>query len=450
MKSSDASHTSLNLRWGNRTSLGYVVIAAVLALSFVAVRDAVAQDSAPPNIVLIVADYMGYSDIGPYGATDVRTPSLDALAESGARLSSYYSASPVCGPSRAAMLSGFYPARIGMESNISANTRGLPADDDTLVRELKAGGYRMAMVGKWHLGQGPGFSPLSHGFDTFLGFHSWTLGYHDHLTISGDPGLYRGDELVSEDGYLTDLFTTEAMRFIEDSSEEPFFLYLAYNVALPPYQGPDVPESEWSNGWDANEASREDYVAMVESMDEGIGQVMSKLNALNLSENTLVIFTYDHGGRHLTRSDPLFHGFATLWEGGIRVPLLMRWPAQFTEGQTIDRPTIAMDVTATMLAAADRDIEALQLDGSNVLPLLSNGDAVATDTLFWRFNTSGKSMKAVRRDNWKYVIDGSTQMLFDLGSDIGERDDQFRHQTDIANQLRDALTAWEKSFLSTL
>lgn len=431
----------------NRTSIRYSALVAVVALSLVLTRNAIAEDFVRPNIVFIVADYMGYSDIGPYGATDVRTPSLDALAVGGIRFSSYYSASPVCGPSRAALLSGFYPARVGIESNIVPNNDGLPSIDGTLVRELKADGYRTAMVGKWHLGQGPDFSPLSHGFDSFFGFHSWTLGYHDHLTSGGDPGLYRGDELVSEDGYLTDIFTAEATRFIEESSEEPFFLYLAYNVALPPYQGPNLPESQWSSGWDANEATREDYVAMVESMDDGIGRVLSKLDELNLTQDTLVIFTYDHGGRHLVRSDPLFHGFGTLWEGGIRVPLLMKWPGRFIEGQIIDRPTIAMDLTATMLAAAGRDIDALQLDGSSLLPLLSNGDEVATETLFWRFNTPRNSMRAVRRDNWKYVVDGGTQMLFDLDADIGERSNRFYSRTDIANQLRDALIAWEQSFV---
>lgn len=432
----------------NLNGIGYRAFLAVVALSLTSARESIAQEFDRPNIVFIVADYMGYSDIGPYGATDIRTSTLDALAEDGVRFSSYYSASPVCGPSRAALLSGFYPARVGVETNIAPDKAGLHSIDDTLVRELKAGGYRTAMVGKWHLGQNLGYSPLSHGFDTFFGFHSWTLGYHDHLTSSGNPGLYRGEEQVSEDGYLTELFTKEATRFIEENAAKPFFLYLAYNVALPPYQGPDLPRSEWSSGWDANEATREDYVAMVESMDEGIGTILGRLDELNLTENTLVIFTYDHGGRHLVRSDPLFHGFGTLWEGGIRVPLLMKWPGHFIEGKILDRPSIAMDLTATMLTAAGRDVDSLQLDGSSLLPLLNNAGDVATETLYWRFKAPKNLMRAVRRDNWKYVVDGGTQMLFDLDADIGERSNQFFRRTDIANQLRDALIAWEKSFVS--
>ncbi|MGI9264427.1 MAG: sulfatase-like hydrolase/transferase [Gammaproteobacteria bacterium] len=433
----------------HRASNKHSAVLAAIALWLVTLNDAIAEDSIAPNIVLIVADYMGYADIGPYGGTDVQTPSLESLARSGARFSNYYAASPVCGPSRAALLSGFYPARIGMERNVAADRGGLSASDSTLIRELKAAGYRTAMVGKWHLGRAHGYSPLSHGFDEFFGFHSWTLGYHDHRTSAGDPGLYRGEALVSEDGYLTEVFTSEATRFVAKNAGNPFFLYLAYNVALPPYQPPDLPESEWSSGWDANDATREDYVAMVEAMDSGIGKLLSQLDALSLLEDTLVIFTYDHGGRHLARSEPLFHGFGTLWEGGIRVPLLMMWRGQFVAGQTISRPTIAMDLTSTILAATGRDVDALQLDGSSLLPLLRNESDVAADTLFWRFDVQGDSMKAVRRDNWKYIVDRSTQMVFDLDSDPGERRNLFSERTDVANQLRKALRDWEDSFVSS-
>jgi arylsulfatase A-like enzyme len=429
----------------NRAGLSRRAFTAAVLMALVAVPDAGAQDAHRPNIILIVADYMGYSDIGPYGATEIRTPSLDAIAADGARFSSYYAASPVCGPSRAALLSGLYPARVGIESNISPDRGGLSSADSTLVREVKAGGYRTAMVGKWHLGRGPGFSPRSHGFDSFFGFHSWTLGYHDHLTPSGEPGLYRGDDPVSEDGYLTEIFTTEAIRFIEESAGSAFFLYLAYNVALPPYQGPGLPETQWASGWDVNKSTRKDYVAMVEAMDGEIGRMLSKLDELGLTEDTLVIFTYDHGGRHLARSSPLFHGFGTLWEGGIRVPLLLQWPGEFLRGREVHRPTIAMDLTATILEAAGRSTASLGLDGTSLLPVLQNGDEVPAETLFWRFNIQTNPIKAVRRDNWKYVIDRGTQLLFDLDADIGERSDQFSRRPDIASQLRDALTDWEQS-----
>jgi arylsulfatase A-like enzyme len=363
------------------------VLTAVVGLSLVAARDAHSQDSIRPNIVLIVSDYMGYSDIGPYGATDIRTPSLDAIAEQGVRFSSYYAASPVCGPSRAALLSGRYPARLRFETNVPPDAGGLSAENDTLVRELSSAGYRTGMFGKWHLGRREGFSPRSHGLDTFYGFYDWTIGYHTHLNSAGEPGLYRDDELVTEDGYLTELLSTEATRFIEDNADGPFFVYLAYNVGLPPFQGPDLPEAQWSSGWNVNDATRNDYVEMVEAMDDGIGRVLSKLDELDLTNDTLVVFTYDHGGQDLSRSDPLFHGFGTLWEGGIRVPLLMRWPAKFERGSEVDRPSIAMDVTATILDAAARNPDSLQLDGTSLLPLLAGGADVPAATLFWRFRT---------------------------------------------------------------
>jgi arylsulfatase A-like enzyme len=329
-----------------------------------------------------------------------------------------------------------------MESNVPPDAGGLPMEDSTLVRELNAAGYRSAMIGKWHLGRRDGFSPRSHGFDTFYGFYDWTLGYHTHLNSIGEPGLYRDGALVSEDGYLTELMTTEATRFIEESADAPFFLYLAYNVALPPFQGPDHPEDQWSSGWNVNEATRDDYVAMVEAMDDGIGRVLSTLDELELTENTLVIFTYDHGGQDLVRSDPLFHGFGTLWEGGIRVPMLMKWPERFEGGQEIRRPSIAMDLTATMLEAAGRNTGSLNLDGASLLPLLADGIDVPAETLFWRYRAQGAPMRAVRRDNWKLVMDTDAQFLFDLDTDVGERSNQFFRRPDVANELREAFVGW--------
>jgi arylsulfatase A-like enzyme len=426
----------------------WIALSAVVTLSLTTPRDTAAQEQAPPNIVLIVSDYMGYSDIEPYGATDIRTPSLSAIARGGVRFTSYYSASPVCGPSRAALLSGRYPARVRMESNVAPDAGGLSAEYGTLVRELKAAGYRTGMVGKWHLGRREGFSPRSHGFDSFYGFYDWTIGYHTHSNQSGQPALYRDDELVSEDGYLTELLSTEATKFIEASADTPFFLYLAYNVGLPPFQGPDLAEAEWQTGWDVNEATRDDYVAMVEAMDDGIGRVLDKLDELDLARNTLVLYTYDHGGQDLVHSSPLFHGFGTLWEGGIRVPLLARWPERIERGQDIDRPSIAMDVTATILAAAGREPETLDLDGTNLLPLLADGTDVPAETLYWRFQGRGGILRAARRDNWKFLVDSDANFLFDLDADIGERNNLYSDEPELANELRLAFMAWSQSVTS--
>ena len=406
---------------------------------------AMAQTERRPNIVLIVADYLGYGDTGPYGVDDIRTPSLDRLAAQGVRFTDHYAAAPICGPSRAALMSGFYPPRVGFENNIRGPEDGLRARDSTLVRELKAAGYATAMIGKWHLGNGPDFDPTAHGFDSFFGFHTWTLGYHDHRTSEGQPGLFRDRELVETDGYLTDLFTRESVAFVERQSDRPFFLYLAYNTGLPPYQGPDLPESQWEAGWDVNQASRADLVAMVESMDRGIGEVLAALERTGVAENTFVVFTYDHGGRHLVRSDPLFHGFATVWEGGIRVPLIARWPGELRPAATVEDPTIAMDVTATLLDAAGRAETITELDGVSLLPMLRNEAPAPDRGLFWRIGSFAGGQKAARRGRWKYVVDGDTQLLFDLRSDVGERHNAFADRPDVARQLREALAAWERS-----
>ena len=424
---------SVDLIWNSLVLTILITLAAPLAYA--------QQGEKTPNIILIVADYMGYSDIGSYGATDIRTPALDRLASEGVRFSNYYAAGPVCGPSRAALMSGFYPARVGLENNITSWEQGLSTKYNTLVRELKSSGYTTNLVGKWHLGRGPKFSPLAHGFDSFFGFHTWTLGYHNHKTYDGMPGLYRGDTLVNEKGYLTDLFSEESIRIIEANSEDPFFLYVAYNTALPPYQGPDLHKSRWNKGWNVNQATRADYVAMVEAMDRGIGRILDALTNKGLVENTLVLFTYDHGGRHLSRSKPLFHGFGTLWEGGIRVPLILRWPQRLGGGQTIEQPSIAMDVTATILDVAGRGEATKGLDGSSLVPVIVKPKAKFDRTLFWRFG----HMKAVRKGRWKYLLERDTQLLFDLDADIQERHDIFRKHPDIAQELRKALFRWEQS-----
>lgn len=198
------------------------------------------------------------------------------------------------------------------------------------------------------------------------------MGYFTHLTLDGEPGLFRNEEPTVEKGYLTDIFTEEAVQFIGESADNPFFLYLSYNAGLPPYQTPNLPESEWDKGWSANDATRVDYVAMIERMDEGIGKVLNKLSEHSLEENTLVIFTYDHGGRHLVDSGPLFHGFGTLWEGGIRVPLIIRWPKVIEKRAVIQSPTIAMDLTATMLDAAQANNAIDSLDGTSLFYIMKN------------------------------------------------------------------------------
>jgi len=204
-----------------------------------------AETPVKPNIVVIMSDYMGYHDSEPYGATDISTPALSRLASEGVLMTDFYAAAPVCGPSRAAFFTGQYPARTGFEQNIRTEKDGLSSSIPSLPKWLKGAGYRTALFGKWHLGSAPDFTPNAHGFDEFIGHHQWTIGYYNHKTEQGEPGLYENDRVVERDGYLTDLLTNEAVDFIGRNQDQPFFLTLAYNAALPPYQPPGWPESKW-------------------------------------------------------------------------------------------------------------------------------------------------------------------------------------------------------------
>ncbi len=419
------------------------LIVICFTLSAGASADANAQ---PPNIVLIISDYMGYHDIEPYGAEDVRTPSLARLASEGVTMTNFYAAAPVCGPARAALYTGQYPARIGFENNIRTETDGLSSSVPSLPRWLHEAGYRTGLFGKWHLGSARDFTPNAHGFDEFIGHHQWTVSYYHHKTEQGDPGLYENDRIIERDGYLTDLLSDEAVDFIGRNRDQPFFLTLAYNAALPPYQPPGLPESKWDDGWDVNTATRDDYVRMVERMDEGIGKVLDTLDALNLDDNTLVIYLYDHGGRHLVNSAPLFHGFANLWEGGIRIPAILRLPGVIPANERSAMPGIAMDLTATILGVAGITDPVASLDGVNLLPYLRQEQPPLTRQLYWRADLYdfGKQL-AIRDGQWKYVEHGNTQFLFDLNTDVGERHNLFYEHTDVVNRLRADLDTWQDS-----
>ena len=401
------------------------------------------KDDSKPNIVLIVSDYMGYHDTEPYGATDVRTPSLARLATEGVTMTDFYAAAPVCGPSRAALYTGRYPARIGFEKNIRTEADGLSSSIPSLPRWLNDAGYQTALFGKWHLGSAPDFTPNAHGFDEFVGHHAWTISYYSHVNVQGQPGLYENDKVVEREGYLTDLLTNEAVDFINQNHDKPFFLTLAYNVALPPYQPPGMPASKWNEGWDVNSASRDDYIGMVERMDDGIGEVLDTLDELDLASNTLVIYLYDHGGRHLVNSEPLFHGFSNLWEGGIRIHTIMRLPGVIPAGERSSMPGIVMDLTTTMLSVAG--IEAMDsTDGLNLVPYLRNERPPASRPFFWRADLYdfGKQ-QAIRDGRWKYIEHGNTQFLFDLDDDISERNNLFYKNPDVVNRLRKDLRAWQ-------
>lgn len=432
-----------------------IVTAAFVLLSIATSPAAQRQPASPqrPNVVLIITDDVGYGDIGSYGAPDIKTPNIDRLAKEGVKLTDFYAA-PQCTPTRAALISGRYQQRARLERALgtagSALEEGLPVTGRSLPQLLKHNGYATALIGKWHLGFRPEFGPNAHGFDYFFGFLSGFIDFYTHTRGDGLPDLFENTTPVDEQGYMTDLITARAVRFIEQSAAAPFFLEVAFNAAHWPFQPPDHYSRAPNNGAfqgpaDATPATRKDYAAMLERADAGVGQILQKLSALGLAQNTLVIFTNDNGGEWLSRNAPLFHRKDTLWEGGIRVPAIVRWPGRIPSGTTSAQAGITMDLTASILAATNTPVPPdSRLEGMDILPILERRSPVVDRTLFWRINVPNRQQRAVRRGEWKLLVDGDDLLLYNLRSDSGERNDLARQRPDLVAKLRPLISEWEK------
>jgi arylsulfatase A-like enzyme len=417
------------------------------------------QAQRPPNVVLVMMDDMGYGDLGSYGAVDVRTPNIDRLARQGVRLTDAYANGAVCTPTRAALISGRYQQRLGLEWVLEATPagrdRGLPVTGTSLPALLKANGYTTGLVGKWHLGWQPEFGPNAHGFDEFFGFLS---GAHDYYTSGssrpdGLSDLYEDTTLVEAGGYLTDEITRRAVRFITIHANSPFFLEVAYNAVHWPFEPPDRPPTEAERGAarslrqvpdDSVPATRQDYVRMLERADQGVGEILAALDRRGLTSQTLVVFTNDNGGEWLSRNAPLFHRKGTLWEGGIRVPLIMRWPGELPPGKVSRQVAITVDITASILAATHtRAPESYHPDGVDILPILRGDAPLLERQLFWRIARPNRQQRAVRSGQWKLLNDGGQLLLFDLGADPGERTDLAARHTELVVTLKQLLADWE-------
>ena len=409
----------------------------------------------PPNILLIITDDAGYADLGSYGATDVRTPNLDRLAREGARFTDFYANAPSCTPTRAGLITGRYQQRLGLEHPLGMQKpadwrRGLPVTGHSLPQLLKNAGYHTALVGKWHLGWQPQFSPSRHGFDYFFGLKSGLIDFYTHVSpdTPGGRDLWENDSLITTPGYLTDLITERAVRFISEG-RKPFFIDIAYNAPHWPYQVPEKPSVARDSArhltpFDDSTSTRADYVAMVERVDLGVGRILETLDRLGLRENTIVIFTNDNGGEWLSNNGPLYHNKLSVWEGGIRVPAIVRWPGRIPAGKVTGQVAITMDLTASILAAAGARLAAeLKLDGINLFPVLEGRSPEVERTLFWRAHP-GRQQRAVRSGEWKLVTDMGRPMLFNLRRDIGERQNVIRDHPDVARRLRARLEAWQR------
>jgi len=434
---------------------GVPSIALALLVACLTAAPAAAQSStaAKPNIVLIVTDDVGYGDIGSYGAPDVKTPSIDSLARDGVRLTDFYAA-PQCTPTRAALISGRYQQRFRLEAALGgaktpAAETGLPAAGYSLPQLLKGNGYATGLIGKWHLGYKPQFSPNAHGFDYFFGFKSGFTDYYQHTDGNGDPDLFENESPVHVDGYMTDLITERSIKFIDEHAAAPFFLEVTYNAAHWPFQVPDHPSVAADHGRfvqpeENDTATRQDYVAVLERADQGIGQILQALKRRGLDRNTLVIYMQDNGGEWVSRNAPLFNRKGTVWEGGIRVPAIFRWPGHLPAGKVSGQVGIVQDVTASILAATGSTVPpAARPDGINLLPILEGRTPVVERTLFFRFTIGNVKQLAVRQGSWKLLVDGAKRYVFDLSKDLGERNDLTNQRQDVARRLRPLIAAWE-------
>ena len=392
-----------------------------------------------PNIVFIVADDLGYADLGCYGGRDASfgpvSPVLDGLAARGLKLTQGYSNSPVCSPTRFALMTGRYQYRLrgAAEEPINSKSRGsttlgLPPEHPTLPSLLRDAGYRTALMGKWHLGYPPAFSPLRSGYDEFLGPMSGGVDYFTHCSSTGQHDLYLNDAEQQEGGYLTDLITDHGLDFVRRMaggarSGTPFFLSLHYTAPHWPWETRDdeaLAQEVKGNLFHLHGGNIDTYRRMIHHMDEGIGRLMDLLRAEGLERDTLVVFTSDNGGERFSDNWPLVGGKMDLTEGGIRVPWIAHWPAVIAPGSTSTQTCMTMDWSATMLDAAGAPAAASHpLDGRSLMPLLHDATWHDDQPLFWRMNHRGQ--RAMRHGPWKYLRVDGHDYLFNLEGDERER-----------------------------
>lgn len=436
---------------GTRTCLSVLVLTLGIVVIPMTGQDVWAGQgpSAPSrvrqDVVLILLDDMGYGDLGCFGCTDIRTPNIDRLARQGVRLTDFYSNGPVCTPSRAALMTGRYPQRVGLEWAISPGDKvpGLPVEEVSLARMLKQTGYATGLFGKWHLGYRREFGPIAHGFDEFFGLLSADIDHYSHREITGEPDLYEGDQPVERKGYMTDLITRRSVAFIEKHAGRPFFLEVAYNAVHWPFQAPNRPDDVRDlDTW--YEGTRDDYARMLERVDLGVGAILGALERHGLTNRTLVIVTNDNGGEQLSRHGPLAGRKGLLLEGGIRVPCVVRWPGRLPVGQSSSFPSMIMDLTATVLAAAGaRPPASRKLDGIDLTPILDGTKPPPERTLYWRVDRDDFGQWAARRGKWKYIGTARGELLFDLQADIGERHNLAERYPGTVTGLRGAVVRWE-------
>ncbi len=379
-----------------------------------------------PNVIIFLADDLGYADVGVNGCKDIPTPHIDSIARNGVRFTDGYANHPVCSPSRAGLMSGMYQHRFGFEHNsgperYASPNFGQPRSVPTVPEKLKAAGYATGMVGKWHIGFKEGLRPHERGFDYFFGFLSGARSYYPDSPRENDPLLRNGRIVKNEKDYLTDAFAREAVAFIECSKNKPYFLYFAFNAVHSPLEATKAYEARFPHITDPN---RKTYAGMLSAMDEAVGRVLAKVRELGQEENTLIFFYSDNGGPTMettSRNDPLRGYKGQVFEGGIRVPFLMQWKGVVPAGQTYGEMVMGFDCHATALAVAGVSLSNDEiLDGVNLIPFVTGEQTGRPhDQLLWRVGWQ----HAVRAGDWKMVAVRGETFLFNLRDDIGEKND---------------------------
>jgi arylsulfatase A-like enzyme len=439
-------------------------VAGAIALGLLTLTQQAAQSQVTrPNIVVIVADDMGYADIGVQGSRDIPTPNIDGLAKHGIRFTDAYVTGPYCSPTRAGLMTGRYPQRFGHEFNVGLGpafvNAGLPLTEVTLADRLKASGYRTGLFGKWHLGSAARFHPMERGFDEFFGFLG---GAHSYVDVGGaaDP-LLDGKKTAPGVTYLTDMLGDRSADFVRRNRARPFFLYLAFNAVHTPMHATDAYLQRFKHIADPQ---RRTYAAMLSAMDDGIGKTMAAVREAGLEENTLIFFFSDNGGPTMqgttingSSNAPLRGSKRQTLEGGIRVPFIIQWKGHLGEGKTYGRPVIQLDVLPTALAAAGIALKPeWNLDGVDLLPFLRTDKPESPHgMLYWRLG----GMMAIRSGDWKLVKssegplraagpaefnDLSSAELYNLASDIGEKNNLAATQPAKVRELADAWQRWNR------
>ncbi|MEZ5742819.1 MAG: sulfatase-like hydrolase/transferase [Sphingomonadaceae bacterium] len=408
-----------------------------------------------PNIVFIMADDLGYADLGCTGSRNAKTPHIDSIAANGLLLTQGYANSCICSPTRTGLLSGCYQYRfpVGLEEPLGPWAPpgiGFPKERRTIAEALKAQGYETALVGKWHLGSPPDNDPLKHGYDQFFGIIEGGADYFRHRPVMGGrdigPMLRENESDIERVGYLTDIFGDEAVKRIREK-RKPLFLSLHFTAPHWPWEGREDEEvsRQLKSFFHYDGGNLETYKRMVEAMDDNVGKVLAALRETGEIDNTIIVFTSDNGGERFSDVWPFTGAKSELLEGGIRVPILMQWPGHIAPGSTSSQVMISMDFLPTFLAITGGKAGVGEFDGLDLSPQLLGGATAIERTLFWRMKANGQA--AVRQGDWKYLKLGGKEHLFNLAQDERERAILNDKHPEKLRELKLAWDEWNRQML---